>query len=128
MRELAGQLAQATEGRNLDAEAVRSLTEDLQRERNARQTSERELIDAKETFSRERATLQRRIDVNAEARVNDFRIAVSSALTPIVRDVPPPGSERAADLGPGLLVCIDQVVRALSEKGIELRRSAAEKK
>lgn len=128
MRELAEQLAQATEGRNRNAEALKALTEDLQRERNIRQTSERALLDAKEDFGRERAALQRRIDVNAEARVKDFRIAVSAALTPVVRDVPLPGSERAADLGPGLLVCIDQMIRALSEKGIEIRRSAAEKK
>lgn len=128
LRELAEQLAQATEGRNRNAEALKALTEDLQRERNIRQTSERALLDSKEEFGRERAALQRRIDVNAEARVNDFRIAVSAALTPVVRDVPLPGSERAADLGPGLLVCVDQIVRALSEKGIELRRSAAEKK
>jgi hypothetical protein len=128
VRELAEQLAQAMEGRNRNAEALKALTEDLQRERNIRQTSERALLDSKEEFGHERAALQRRIDVNAEARVNDFRIAVSGALTPIVRDVPLPGSERAADLGPGLLVCIDQIIRALSEKGIELRRSAAEKR
>jgi hypothetical protein len=84
------------------------------------------LAEATDAFSKERDGLQRRIDVNADARVKDFRLAISAALSPIVRDVPSPGSERAAELGPGLLICIDQIIRALTQKGISLRHAAGE--
>jgi hypothetical protein len=106
--------------------SVTSTRQELESEKQARKTSEHALVEATDAFSRERDGLQRRIDVNAEARVKDFRLAISAALSPIVRDVPSPGSERAAELGPGLLICIDQIIRALTEKGITLRRVAGE--
>ncbi len=106
--------------------ALTAATQRLEEERQIRRGLESESTEAKEAFVRERDALQRRIDVNAEARVQDFRLAIAAALSPILRDVPPPGSQQAAELGPGLLICIDQIVRTLSEKGIALRRSAGE--
>jgi hypothetical protein len=106
--------------------ALNAARQELETERQARLTIERESADAKDAFAKERDALQRRIDVNAEARVQDFRLAIASALAPLVRDVPPPGSDHAAELGPGLLICLDQIIRALTEKGITLRRSLGE--
>ncbi len=117
------ELAQKIESMSATVNRTR---QELESERQARKTSEQALVEATDAFSRERDGLQRRIDVNAEARVKDFRLAISAALSPIVRDVPSPGSERAAELGPGLLICIDQIIRALTEKGISLRRAAGE--
>jgi hypothetical protein len=121
------QLAVATRARDLVAAELKTATQNLETERQMRQTRDRELLEANETFSREREGLQRRIDTNAEARVRDFRIAIAAAIAPLLRDVPSPGSERASELGPGLLVCIDQIIRALTERGIELKRASGER-
>jgi hypothetical protein len=126
-RDLEQQLAEATRIRDLHAGELRTVTQNLEQERQMRQTKERELLEAQQAFGREREGLHRRIDVNAEARTRDLRIAVAAALKPLLRDVPPPGSDRAAELGPGLLICIDQIVRTLAENGIELRRATGER-
>jgi hypothetical protein len=112
--------------RDVAREALRTVTENLDQSRLSHKATEREVIEAKEEFNRERQALQRRVDINADARLNDFRLAISAALTPIIRDVPPPGFAGAAELGPGLLICIDQIVRALGEKGINFRRAVGE--
>ncbi len=127
IRDVEQQFAEATRVRDLSAAEIRSITQNLEAERQMRQMRERELLEAKEAFSREREGLQRRIDTNAEARVRDFRIAIGSAVAPLLRDVPQPGSERAAELGPSLLICIDQIIRALSQNGVELRRTVGER-
>jgi hypothetical protein len=109
-------------------DALKTVTDNLDEERRAQKAKERQQTDAQEEFERERQALQRRVDINAEARLNDFRLAVNAALMPIIRDVPMPGSPGATELGPGLLICIDQMVRALAEKGIDLRRKGAEQR
>lgn len=114
--------------RDIARDALKTVTDNQDEERRSQKAKERQQADAKEEFERERQALQRRVDVNAEARLNDFRLAVSAALMPMIRDVPMPGSPGANELGPGLLICIDQMVRALAEKGVDLRRKVGEQR
>jgi hypothetical protein len=114
--------------RDIARDALKTVTDNLDEERRAQRAKERQQADEKGEFERERQALQRRVDVNAEARLNDFRLAVGAALMPMIRDVPMPGSPGANELGPGLLICIDQMVRALAEKGVDLRRKVGEQR
>lgn len=123
-RKLEEQLSEATRERDLAKTETTKTASALKVEREIRESKERELRETAESFTQERENLQRRIDVNAEARLRDFRIALSSALKPLLQDIPSSGSDRAAELGAGLLVRIDQIARTLAEHGIELRRTA----
>lgn len=114
--------------RDTARDALKAVTDNLDEERRAQRDKERQQADEKGEFERERQALQRRVDVNAEARLNDFRLAVGAALMPVIRDVPMPGAPGANELGPGLLICIDQMVRALAEKGVDLRRKVGEQR
>jgi hypothetical protein len=119
-RALEAQLSVTTHERDLAKSELAKAASDLQSERELRLSKEREM----EGFAQERQNLQRRIDINAEARLRDYRIALSAALKPLLQDIPAPGSERAAELVDSLLVRVDHIIRTLSENGVELRHSA----
>jgi DNA repair exonuclease SbcCD ATPase subunit len=123
-RKLEDQLSETTRLRDLEKTEIAKAARDLKAERETRESRESELREAAKGFAQEQENLERRVDINAEARLRDFRIALSSALKPLLQDIPGPGSERAGELGAGLLVRIDQIAHTLAQHGIELRRSA----
>jgi hypothetical protein len=123
-RKLEEQVSEAERERDFAKSESAKAATDLSAERELRESKECELQEALSSFAQERENLQRRIAVNAEARLRDFRIEVSSALDPLLRDVPKASPGPTTGLAEFLLVCIDQIVRALAEKGVELRRSA----
>ena len=104
-----------------------SLREALEREQQAMasiESSMRILQESEQAWGREREELARRINDHADRTLADFKVALSFAISPLVKDLPDMASPRLAELAPNLRVIIRQILGALADKGVEIRGTA----
>jgi Skp family chaperone for outer membrane proteins len=105
----------------------RSLSEALEREQQAKvliESSMRVLQTREQGWGREREELSHRINDHAERTLADFKVALSFAISPVVRELPDIESPRLAELAPNLRVIIRQILDALADKGVEIKGAA----
>ena len=82
------------------------------------------LQESEQAWGREREELARRINDHADRTLADFKVALSFAISPLVKDLPDMASPRLAELAPNLRVIIRQILGALADKGVEIRGTA----
>jgi hypothetical protein len=88
------------------------------------ESSMRMLQEREQGWGREREELSHRINNHAERTLEDFKVALSFAISPLVRDLPDMGSPRLAELAPNLRVIIRQILGVLTDQGVEIRGTA----
>jgi chromosome segregation ATPase len=103
-----------------------ALVRDLQQERETRTSLENSLQALESSVKasgQEREQLSQRIDDHADKVLSDFRVALSSAISPLVKDLPDADSAQLAEFAPNLLIIIRQIIDTLADRGIEMHQA-----
>jgi len=121
VRALEESLKRSDEEGDLALTEARSLKADLEAARGRESEATKRLRDMETAFSKEREDLERRIQINADGRLQGFCNALGSSLRLLLRRIPDRGSSVPPDLGPVLLTRLHEVIDALEAKGIHVR-------